>query len=158
MHPAFHVIHTFIKSTGVLALPVLAFLCFGNAAQAGDLIVKVVNLAVSNGHMEAALYNEPAQFPRGKRFRGLRVTVKGQAVQFVFKGLTVGKHYAVAVFHDENDNKKFDQAFLGFPLEGFGFSRDASVMTGAPIFKDSVFQMKGNKMEITVKLKHSVFD
>jgi len=119
---------------------------------------KVVNLAVSNGHMEAALYNEPAQFPSGKRHRGLRVPVRGKTVHLVFKGLVAGQRYAVAVFHDENDNRKFDQAFLGFPLEGFGFSRDASVLTGAPIFEDSVFQMNGNKMEITVKLKHSVFD
>ncbi len=149
-----------IKLKFLFALMVLtvALLCSGQSVQAGELTVKVVNLAVETGFMEAALYDDPAQFPSGKSHTGLRVPVKGKTVRLVFKGLTIGKSYAVAVFHDENDNEKFDQAFWGFPLEAFGFSRDASVLSGAPKFKDSVILMKGDKMEITVKLKHNVFD
>lgn len=127
-------------------------------AFAADLIVKVINLDVKTGVMKAALFDKPAEFPRGKKTAGQKVPVQGETAQFVFKGLTDGKRYAVAVYHDENENNKFDKALFGIPLEGFGFSRDASVLSGAPNFSDADFVMKGERMEITVKLKHSVFD
>lgn len=35
--------------------------------------------------------------------------------------------YAAAAFHDANGNGKFDKSFVGWPLEGFGFSSNAQV-------------------------------
>jgi uncharacterized protein (DUF2141 family) len=127
-------------------------------AQAADLIVNVVNLSIKTGTMSAGLFDVPKEFPQGKKTSGQDVKVQNGKAQFLFKGLTTSKRYAVAIYHDENDNGEFDKAFLGFPLEAFGFSRDASVLAGAPSFEDSNVELKNDKMEITIKLKHSVFD
>ena len=154
MNTAFHLkklIGTFAALLISLALPY-------QAAQAADLIVNVVNLAIKTGTMHAGLFNVPKEFPRGKRTSGQNVKVQDGKAQFVFKGLTIGKRYAVAIYHDENKNGKLDKAFLGIPLEAFGFSRDARILTGSPSFEDSNVKLKADKMEITIKLKHSVFD
>lgn len=43
--------------------------------------------------------------------------------------------YAVAIYHDENANQKFDRNFLGLPAEAYGFSNNPSTMFGLPSFR-----------------------
>lgn len=158
MIPDLQFTHVSTKSVGVIAGLILALLIPFQPAYAADLIINVVNLAIKSGFMKAAVFDNPKEFPRGKKKTGQKVKVHSKKAQFIFKGLEMGKQYAIAVYHDENENGEFDKAFLGFPLEGFGFSRDASVLTGTPAFTDSKFKITRDKMEITIKLKHSVFD
>jgi uncharacterized protein (DUF2141 family) len=40
----------------------------------------------------------------------------------------------VIAIHDENDNGRLDENFLGFPNEGYGFGNDAQGFFGAPSF------------------------
>ncbi len=141
--------------------PAAIFLITGwaNLAQAADLIVNVVNLDVTEGAMESALHDTPATFPRGRnRLAGISVPVTSNKARIVYKNLVPGRRYAVVVYHDENNNDQFDKGIFGIPLEGFGFSRDVSVLGGAPDFEECAFTMKEGKMEITITLKHSIFD
>ncbi len=43
--------------------------------------------------------------------------------------------YAIALYHDENANQKFDRTGIGFPAEGYGFSNNASTLAGLPSFR-----------------------
>lgn len=43
--------------------------------------------------------------------------------------------YGIAVYHDENANRKIDRSALGLPREGFGFSNDPSTLAGIPSFR-----------------------
>ena len=43
--------------------------------------------------------------------------------------------YAVAVYHDENGNTKFDRSGIGLPAEGYGFSNNPSTLAGLPAFR-----------------------
>ncbi len=53
--------------------------------------------------------------------------------------------YAVAVYHDVNDNGKMDRVpFVGLPLEPYGFSNDARGAFGAPSFADASFEVDGD--------------
>jgi uncharacterized protein (DUF2141 family) len=54
-------------------------------------------------------------------------------LRFAFPGLKPGR-YAVAVYHDENDNGELDTNLLGIPTEGYGFSNDATGFAGPPDF------------------------
>jgi uncharacterized protein (DUF2141 family) len=146
------------KLIGVFAALLITLALPIQTAQAANLIVNVVNFSIKTGTMHAGLYDVPEEFPRGKKMAGQNIKIKEGQAQFVFKGLTIGKRYAVAIYHDENTNGEFDKAFLGIPLEAFGFSRDAGVLAGAPSFEDSNVKLKANKMELTIRLKHSVFD
>jgi uncharacterized protein (DUF2141 family) len=54
---------------------------------------------------------------------------------------------AVAVFHDENQNMELD-ATLGIPREGFGFSRNPSLLSGKPRFHEIALVLGGEPLEI----------
>jgi uncharacterized protein (DUF2141 family) len=69
-----------------------------------------------------------------------------------FSGVKPGT-YAVAVFHDENDNGKLDTGFLGIPTEPTGASNDARGSMGPPKFKDAQFVYSGGALVVTVKLE-----
>jgi uncharacterized protein (DUF2141 family) len=42
--------------------------------------------------------------------------------------------YALALYHDENANQKFDRSGLGLPTEGYGFSNNPTTLLGLPKF------------------------
>lgn len=42
--------------------------------------------------------------------------------------------YAIALYHDENSNGKFDRSGLGLPVEGFGFSNNPATIMSLPAF------------------------
>ena len=61
--------------------------------------------------------------------------------------------YAVAIYHDENSNKKFD-TFLSLPKEQYGFSNNAPVFFGTPNFEDAAVFVEQNKTtEIEIELR-----
>ena len=62
--------------------------------------------------------------------------------------------YAVAVLHDENDNAKMDFNFLGMPLEGYGFSNDASALFGPPSFSAAAFRLTARASHVSVKIRY----
>jgi len=43
--------------------------------------------------------------------------------------------YVVALYHDENDNHKFDRSGIGLPVEGYGFSNNPPTLLGLPSFR-----------------------
>lgn len=50
-----------------------------------------------------------------------------------------GAGYAIACFHDENENQRLDTGFLGIPTEGTGASNDARPHFGPPKWSDAHF-------------------
>ncbi len=61
--------------------------------------------------------------------------------------------YGVKLFQDTNNNGKFDQNFIGFPLERYGFSRDARPFLSTPPFDRTKFTVKDGDNEITIHLQ-----
>ena len=61
--------------------------------------------------------------------------------------------YAIKLFQDANDNGKFDQNFLGLPLERYGFSRDARPFLSAPALGRAKFTVTDGANEITIRLQ-----
>ena len=61
--------------------------------------------------------------------------------------------YAVAIYHDQNSNKKFD-TFFAIPKEKYGFSNDAPVLFGPPKFKQAEFYVgQSDMIEIEIRLR-----
>ena len=69
------------------------------------------------------------------------------------QGLQPGR-YAIAVHHDENDNKEMDLGLLGIPKEGYGFSNNARVIFGPPVFDAASFDVASEKTEIVLNLNY----
>jgi uncharacterized protein (DUF2141 family) len=61
--------------------------------------------------------------------------------------------YAIAVYHDQDGNRKFNRSGIGFPKEPFGFSNNASTLAGLPAFKSVRISIPKDGFETSIKLK-----
>ena len=115
----------------------------------------ITGLRSDKGVVLACLTTNVALFPNCKRdpqARKLEVRASTGAVLLDFGPVPPGT-YAVAFFHDENANGKFDTAFM-LPREGFGFSRDAKVSFGPPRFSAAAFAVGGAPVHQAIKTRY----
>ncbi len=123
-------------------------------ATAAELRVDVTGLRSGGGEVHLAVFATPETFPRDEAtLAEAIVRAKAAGVHWVFSGLKPGT-YALAVYHDENENREFDRGFLGIPLEGFGFSNDAQVFFGPPDFADVAVTVPGKGARITIRMTY----
>ena len=62
--------------------------------------------------------------------------------------------FALAIYHDENDNHHFDRTLLGLPAEGYGFSNDAPTPFGPPAFNATRFSVPAAGTRIAIRLRY----
>ena len=123
-------------------------------ARAAELRLTVTGLRSDSGVVEFALYATPKSFPqRGGMMAGSRVRITDAKAVSAFSGLAPGT-YAVAVYHDENDNNRFDKNPVGFPLEGFGFSNDAPAFLGPPSFAEAAVRVPAEGAAIIIRMTY----
>lgn len=120
------------------------------ARSPGKLSVAVSNVRNSQGAVFIAVYDgahwlKPGQFQAHRRVRARQGTVSVS-----FDGMEPGR-YAIAVFHDENDNGRVDTNFLGLPAEGFGFSKLSPFRK--PAFEETSFVVDGH-VSMGVRLRY----
>tara|TARA_Y100000589_G_scaffold321190_1_gene352183 strand:- start:222 stop:623 length:402 start_codon:yes stop_codon:yes gene_type:complete len=119
----------------------LAFFCGASS----DLTVNISGIESIKGSVYIAVFTDRDSFPVfGKQWRGESISVTEKSMSYTFKNILHGT-YAIAVFHDENDNGVMDKNALGIPLEPYGFSQNARARFSAPPFKDAQFELKGKK-------------
>ncbi|MBB4264933.1 DUF2141 domain-containing protein [Roseospira visakhapatnamensis] len=128
-------------------------------AEAPDLAVldlTITGLRDGNGTVFLAIYDRPETFPepQGMRTR-LRAEVTGGSVSVTVPDLPPGR-YAVAAFHDQNGNGAFDRGLFGVPLEGFGFTRDASVFPVGPAFDDAAVTVAPPRTQARVRMRYGL--
>ncbi len=135
---------------GLFMLPVVLA---GDLA-AAELRLRVTGLRVPGGAVHYALYNRAEDFPDpGRAVKGGEVAVSGASVDVVLRDLAPGT-YALAVFHDENENGAFDQGLFGWPLEGFGFSNGAAAWFGPPTFAEAALRIGGPETVAIVSMTY----
>lgn len=61
--------------------------------------------------------------------------------------------YAVAMFHDMNNNGELDKKAIGIPLEPYGFSNDAHGPIGPPSIDQAWFVFDKRHHVISIKLR-----
>ena len=62
-------------------------------------------------------------------------------------------YYGIAVLDDEDEDGEMRNNFIGFPREGFGFSRNAKVWLLKPKFKECVLEIK-NDTTINISMQY----
>jgi uncharacterized protein (DUF2141 family) len=62
--------------------------------------------------------------------------------------------YAVAVYHDENDDHDFNRNAAGLPAEGYGFSNDAPTAFGLPDFDRVRFTLPPGGGRVAIRLRY----
>lgn len=62
--------------------------------------------------------------------------------------------YLLAVYHDEDGNRKLNRSIIGLPREGFGFSNNATSSIGLPSFDAVRFIAKAGVTALKIKLRY----
>ena len=132
----------------LLALPLL-----GATSPTATVDLRVDGLRNDRGLVHACLTREPDHFPRCEQDpRSVTLTGPAGAHRLTVGDLPPGT-YAIAVFHDENSNRKLDK-FLGVPREGFGFSRNPVIRFGPPKFEQVNIKLASGLTRQAVRMQY----
>jgi uncharacterized protein (DUF2141 family) len=135
-------------------LPAAAQNCTGQPS-ATRLQVKVSNVRSAKGLIAVTLYADNSRkflVKRGSLYVGrVNATAPVTSVCIYVPGPGI---YGLAVYHDENANRKFDRSLIGLPAEGYGFSNDAPTLFGLPSFNKVRLNVPRSDFQTSVKLKY----
>jgi len=90
----------------------------------------------SDGHIAVTLYpDNPSRFlvAKGSLYVTFIKATQGTTSGCLF--LPKPGVWVVALYHDENDNRKIDRSAIGLPTEGYGFSNNPPTLLGLPSFR-----------------------
>ena len=133
-------------------LSLLSLIILNHSSTSYDLTINVKGFPSSKGEAYIAIYRATDDFPVfGKQYKGKTTTISENASQVVFSGIPSGS-YAIAVYHDKNNNNVLDKNYLGIPTEAYGFSNNARRTFSAPSFSEASVVVNNSKtINITVK-------
>lgn len=117
--------------------------------------VTVEKVRSSKGLITAVLYDDnPETFLKtGARLDRIRVEAHEGETTLCLTAPAAGR-YSVALYHDENGNKKFDRDFLGIPSEGYGFSRNPGFRFGKPDVEETLFTLDGEPVSLKIAMTY----
>jgi uncharacterized protein (DUF2141 family) len=119
------------------------------------LTVKLKGLRSNDGRVGCTLYDGPRGFPIDPTaaIQQKWCPIVAQASTCAFDPIPRGT-YAVACFHDENNNGKFDRNILGIPTEGSVASNHAKGRFGPPKYDDAKFTFPGTPTELVLTMAY----
>ena len=122
---------------------------------ANAMLVRVNGVRSGQGTLIAVLYGDkPEEFlKKGGRVTRERVPARPGTVTLCLSAPRPGT-YAVAVYHDENDNHKFDRGWTGLPSEGFGVSNNPKPLMRAPTLSESAVQVNAGHQVVNIDLRY----
>ena len=110
-----------------------------------------------DGHVLCALWPDAEGFPskwRHAAYDAMSNQPKGQRAHIRFAAIAQGE-YALACFHDENNNNSLDTNLVGIPSEGTGASNGAHGFMGPPRYKDALFVISQNGPDaLTIRIDY----
>jgi uncharacterized protein (DUF2141 family) len=119
------------------------------------IVVRIHGVRNSAGEVVAVLYGDnPDDFLRsGKRLERVRVPATTGVVVLDLVAPRPGR-YAIAVYHDENGNHKFDRGLTGLPTEGFGVSNNPRIWLRPPPLEDAAFIANVRPTALDINLRY----
>ena len=119
---------------------------------AAKLTVKITDIQKVKGKMMVGIHSTEETYQDEKKtpFYAKMYPVTDTTLTFTVD--LVDGNYAVAAFHDENEDQKLNTNFIGIPKELFGFSNNPTIFAGKPSYKKISFDLSADK-EIYIKLK-----
>jgi len=121
-----------------LLFSILSLFLFSLYAQAYNLILMIPNIKNAKGGVHVAIFsskNKKSFTKTGEEFRVVDFKAEGSSGKYIIKDLPDGE-YALAIYHDENGDKKCNTNFVGIPKEGYGFSNNVKPKMSAPKFDE----------------------
>lgn len=118
-----------------------------------ELTLQVKNIQQPKGQVWIGVYNSEQNFLDKTKAIAVegKVVDKNGTVSFKLD-LPFGE-YAIAVFHDINNNGVLDQTFIGIPKEPYAFSQKLKSKWRAPTYSDVKFQFNQAGQALSVSLE-----
>jgi uncharacterized protein (DUF2141 family) len=129
--------------------------CSATDASQATLRISVSGMRSDKGNITITIYpDEPSHFLDGAyKLARQQLTVTLPVTSACFTVAAPG-NYAVALFHDENDNHHFDTNALGIPTEGYGFSNNPTLYFGPPDLSKVRFSAHPGDNPIAIRMKY----
>lgn len=99
-----------------------------------SLTIKFSGTTSNSGNVMIRISNS-----EGEEFKLLSLPADRQPLE-IQVALKAGS-YAIAAYHDANNNQKLDKSFMGVPTENYGFSNNARGTFGPPSLSDQLFAL-----------------
>ena len=117
----------------------------------GRIVVTVSGLTSDKGLVRIGLFNSKATFPKkSAAYRGASASILGHQSTWTTDTIPHGE-YAVALYHDENENKTHDRFFL-IPLEDYGISGYQKPPLKMPDWEAAKFCLDSDRIDISVSV------
>lgn len=118
----------------------------------GRIRLTVVATEVRNqsGEVAFTLYPDDARRFLAKGGKLLRIRVPARTPRTSICLLVPPGYYAVATYHDENDDHRFNHTLFSVK-EGFGFSNDAPASVGLPRFGQARFSV--GRQDVAIRIR-----
>jgi len=120
--------------------------CFFIEKEDANLTIEITNIRNSMGTLRIGIFRVNNTF--GSTYTkpdfGQMVAVVGKATQRTMMTLPPGR-YALALYHDVNNNVKLDKNFVGYPKEPYAFSNNYRPIFRGPNFEECAFEVKNNQ-------------
>ena len=120
-----------------------------------NLTVEVKGLVNQEGSVCFKLFSRSRGFPKSDEgvLKKECKPIANLPLVIEFSDLQAGS-YALAIFHDANDDRVLNSRLFGIPIEGYGFSNDAPAKTGPAKFEDAIFVLGGSNMKIEITMQY----
>lgn len=128
--------------------------CDSSATQV-RLRVQVMGVAKPRGNVTMTVYPDSSErfLAKGGKLARQRVPAQMPATSACFV-LPAAGQYAIAIYHDVNDDHDFNRTFVGMPNEGFGFSRNPKTRLGLPSLSEVRFAAAAGDNPVEIRLTY----
>jgi len=118
------------------------------------LNIEVINVKSDVGSLYVSVYDSKDTFLGDDYFQHkvIKVADHLQQERIVFDLLLPVGEYAIAIHHDDNDNKKMDTNFIGIPKEPVAMSNNHIPRFGPPKYTEAKFQLEKTAQSMQFKL------
>ncbi|TWU03845.1 DUF2141 domain-containing protein [Neorhodopirellula pilleata] len=114
----------------------------------------IVTGAAEGGSIRIAIYRTPESFNDPGQAIWKQAFEAGQDGQATYDipNDVLAEPFAIAVYHDKNNNEKLDRNALGIPTERYGFSNAARGKLGPPTFEEALIDRpaEGEAIELEI--------
>lgn len=118
----------------------------------GKLELEIANIRDTRGVIRVGLFNKEADFPDQEKVSWSTVVQaqKGR-ISIEIPDLPYG-NYAIAIYHDLNNNGRLDKNVWGIPTEPYGFSNSVKAKWSQPSFGEAAFSFPKTIQRLTIAL------
>ena len=146
------------SSVSLLLLSVGGSFCFAPQVHSSTnsvMKVQIEGLQEAKGQICYSLFDRSKGFPDSSddTLQAKCVSIQERSPRLTIENLHLGT-YAVAFFHDVNEDGELNRNFLGIPQEGFGFSRNPEIQTSPPSFGESAVFVTGAETNLQVQMRY----